>query len=324
MKFAHYTMLLLAFAFCACTQEEPIPTIDHLQVESAFTPNYTTADVSIKCNLNGKENYLEYYLCYTNVGMNNPREQKMTFSNGICSCKLTGLEAGTDYDCQLKIVGFNSDAIQGVGAFQTIPYEYAVVSTDQIISYSHHNAVVAISLHAWGTDIAPEWGVCYSTSPTVDYEDNRIEFTGTTACNTPNTCTINVPNLEDGVTYYVRAYAKNNRGVSYGEVLSFTTIPYAIPTVETIDVSSVSANAAICYGNVVEDGDLTITNRGFCFAETANPTIQNTIAESSVVDLGHFSCVLQGLKSKTTYYVRAYATNAKGTAYGNQITFTTK
>ena len=62
------------------------------------------------------------------------------------------------------------------------------------------------------------------------------------------------------------------------------------------DVSSVSANAAICYGNVVEDGGLTITNRGFCFAETENPTIQNTIAESSVVDLGHFSCVLQGLK----------------------------
>ena len=327
MKFAHYTMLLLAFALCACTQEEPIPTIDHVQLESAFTPYYTTADVSIKCNLNnGKENYLEYYLCYTNAGMSNPREQKMTFSNGICSCKLTGLESGTDYSCQLKIVGFNSVLMQEMNAsFQTMPFEYAVVSTDQIISCSHNNAIVAISLYDWGTDITPEWGVCYGTSPTVYYyKDNRIEFTGTTEWNTTNTCTINVPNLEGGVTYYVRAYSKNGMGIFHGEVLSFTTIPYAIPTVETIDVSSVSANAAICYGNVVEDGGLTITNSGFCFAETENPTIQNTIAESSVAGVGHFSCVLQGLKSKTTYYVRAYATNAKGTAYGNQITFTTK
>ena len=325
MKVAHYMMILLALALCACTQEESIPTVGSMQVESYVTPYYTTADVSITCSSqNGMENYLEYYLCYSN-NLGIYREQKMTFSNGICSCKLTELEAETDYDCQLKIVGFNSDAIQGVGAFQTKPFEHAVVCTDQIISYSHNNAIVSISLHAWGTDIVPEWGLCYGTHPTVDYEDNRIEFSGTTACNTSTTCTINVPDLDDDVTYYVRAYAKNDWGVSYGEELSFTTISlYAIPTVETIDVSSVSANAAICYGNVVEDGGLTVENRGFCFDVTENPTIQNTIAESSVAGVGNFSCVLQGLKSKTTYYVRAYATNAKGTAYGNQITFTTK
>ena len=325
MKFAHYMMILLALALCACTQEESIPALGPVWVDSYVEPHYTTADVSIMCDIpNGMENYLEYYFCYSNVGMNNPREQKMTFSNGICSCKLTELEAETDYDCQLKIVGFNSDAIQEVRAFQTKPFEYADVCTDQIISYSHNNAIVSISLHAWGTDIVPEWGLCYDTHPTVDYGDNRIGFSGTTACNTSNTCTINVPDLEDGVTYYVRAYAKNDWGVSYGEELSFTTIPYAIPTVETIDVSSVSANAAICYGNVVEEGSFAVENRGFCFDVTENPTIHNTIAESSVAGVGNFSCVLQGLKSKTTYYVRAYATNAKGTAYGNQITFTTK
>lgn len=325
MKFAHYMMILLALALCACTQEESIPALGPVSVDSYVEPYYTTADVSIMCDIpNGMENYLEYYFCYSNVGMNNPREQKMTFSNGICSCKLTGLEAETDYDCQFKIVGFNSDAIQEVRAFQTKPFSWADVRTDQIISYSHNNAIVSISLHYWGTDIVPEWGVCYGTHPTVEYEDNRIEFSGTTAYNTSTTCTINVPDLEDGVTYYVNAYAKNGWGVSYGQELSFTTIPYAIPTVETIDVSSVSANAAICYGNVVEEGSFAVENRGFCFDVTENPTIQNTIAESSVAGVGNFSCVLQGLKSKTTYYVRAYATNAKGTAYGNQISFTTK
>lgn len=319
MKFAHYMMILLALALCACTQEESIPVLGPVSVDSYVAPYYTTADVSIMCDIpNGMENYLEYYFCYSNVGMNNPRLRKMTFSNGICSCKLTGLEAETDYDCQFKIVGFNSDAIQEVRAFQTKPYEHAVVGTDQIISYSHHNAIVAISLQEWGSDIVPEWGVCYADHPSAEYADNHIASPGTDAC------TINLVELEAGVTYYVRAYANNTKGLSYGEELSFTTIPYAIPTVETIDVSSVSANAAICYGNVVEDGGLTVENRGFCFDVTENPTIQNTIAESSVAGVGNFSCVLQGLKSKTTYYVRAYATNAKGTAYGNQITFTTK
>ena len=64
MKFAHYMMILLALALCACTQEESIPALGPVSVDSYVAPYYTTADVSITCSSqNGMENYLEYYYC---------------------------------------------------------------------------------------------------------------------------------------------------------------------------------------------------------------------------------------------------------------------
>ena len=94
------------------------------------------------------------------------------------------------------------------------------------------------------------------------------------------------------------------------------------PTVTTSTVSSITSTTATCGGNVTSDGGATVTARGVCWSMNNNPTV-NDNHTSDGSGIGSFTSVLTGLTSNTTYYVRAYATNSVGTAYGEEISFTT-
>ncbi|MFP5039512.1 DUF1566 domain-containing protein [Parasediminibacterium sp. JCM 36343] len=95
-----------------------------------------------------------------------------------------------------------------------------------------------------------------------------------------------------------------------------------VPTVTTTNVTTVASTTAIAGGNITSDGGATVTSRGVCYATTVNPTVSNSTV-SSGNGTGSYSANLTGLTAGTTYYVRAYATNSVGTAYGGQISFTT-
>jgi len=96
----------------------------------------------------------------------------------------------------------------------------------------------------------------------------------------------------------------------------------AYPAVTTSEVSSITQTAATGGGNVSSDGGATSTARGVCWNTSVNPVIANhkTIDGTGT---GAFSSSITGLTARTTYYVRAYATNSAGTIYGNQVNFTT-
>jgi predicted lipoprotein with Yx(FWY)xxD motif len=86
--------------------------------------------------------------------------------------------------------------------------------------------------------------------------------------------------------------------------------------------SSVTTVSAALGGEVTSIGASNVTSRGICYSTTASPTVaNNTVASGS--GIGSFNLSIPGLNPATTYYVRAYATNATGTSYGNQVTFTT-
>jgi hypothetical protein len=95
-----------------------------------------------------------------------------------------------------------------------------------------------------------------------------------------------------------------------------------VPTVTTALVSEVTSNSFTAGGDVTSEGGTAVTARGVAYGTTASPTIAGTIT-SSGTGTGAFSRQLSGLTGGTQYYVRAYATNAVGTAYGNEQTFTT-
>ena len=95
-----------------------------------------------------------------------------------------------------------------------------------------------------------------------------------------------------------------------------------LATVTTNNVTSITANSAICGGNVSSDGGNTITARGICWSTSSNPTTEDN-ATYSGIGIGSFTANIAGLDEGTTYYVRAYAVNSQGTAYGTQKTFTT-
>jgi trimeric autotransporter adhesin len=94
------------------------------------------------------------------------------------------------------------------------------------------------------------------------------------------------------------------------------------PTVSTTAVSSVTGTTASSGGNVTADGGSSVTARGVCWNTSTAPTISNNFT-SDGTSTGTFTSSVTGLTLGTTYYLRAYATNANGTAYGNEVSFTT-
>ena len=93
-------------------------------------------------------------------------------------------------------------------------------------------------------------------------------------------------------------------------------------TVVTDSIYSISHIAAQGTSEVISSGNSSITARGFCWNTAGNPSISDSLISNSK-GLGTFTHTISGLESNTTYFIRAFATNSIGTAYGNQIQFTT-
>ena len=97
-----------------------------------------------------------------------------------------------------------------------------------------------------------------------------------------------------------------------------------IPTVTTTSpIGSITRTTASGGGNVTSDGGANVTARGVVWDTSANPTIALSTKTSDGTGTGSFSSSLTSLICNTLYYVRAYATNSVGTAYGSDVTFTT-
>ena len=178
----------------------------------------------------------------------------------------------------------------------------SVVSTGGIIT-SDNGATVTARGVCWGTTQKPT----IANSKTSDGSGK-------------GTFTSLVTGLLPGTTYYIRAYATNSTGTSYGAELSLTTVD--VPELTTNALSGLIATMANGGGNISSDGGANITARGVCWGLTNNPTI----AGSKTTDgtgIGNFTSKIRDLVTGSTYFLRAYATNSVGTAYGNTIIFAT-
>jgi len=159
-------------------------------------------------------------------------------------------------------------------------------------------------------------GVCWSTSanPTIA---NHKTVNGAGI----GTFTSAMKGLADSTAYFVRAYATNSNGTAYGGAYQFTTLKTDfIPVLSTSVVSTITATTATCGGTITDDGGTPVTSRGVCWSITPNPTIANSKTADGT-GVGFFTSSLTGLSASTTYYVRSYATNIKGTAYGSSYQF---
>lgn len=163
-----------------------------------------------------------------------------------------------------------------------------------------------------------ERGVCWSTSHEPTTSGSHLNSgTGT------GSYSIAISNLEVGKTYYVRAYAKNSNGTAYGEELDFVTGDAVKPTVTTAEVTNIDWRTATGGGEVTDDGNATVTERGVCWSTSHNPEVSGAHA-SNGTGPGSYTVNMTGLTAGTTYYVRAYAKNIAGLSYGNEVSFETK
>jgi uncharacterized protein (TIGR02145 family) len=169
-----------------------------------------------------------------------------------------------------------------------------------------------------GADVTAR-GVCWGTSakPTIT-GSKTTDGTGT------GSFVSTIAGLTANTLYYVRAYATNSEGTSYGNEVSFTTSQIVGATLTTAVVGTITSTTAVSGGNITSDGGAAITGRGVCWSATLNPTIADSKTTDPVgTGTGTFTSNLTGLTPGTAYHVRAYATNSSGTAYGNDLTFTT-
>jgi len=160
-------------------------------------------------------------------------------------------------------------------------------------------------------------GVCWNTfvDPTIA-NSKTIESIGS------GTFTSNITLLTSNTMYYVRAYATNLAGTSYGNQVTFTTSQVAVPVLTTTEITSITQTTAVSGGNITTDNGGSVTAHGVCWSTSQNPTI----ADSKTTDgtgTGAFTSSIIGLTTGATYYVKAYAANSAGIGYGAQQTFTT-
>jgi formylglycine-generating enzyme required for sulfatase activity len=159
-------------------------------------------------------------------------------------------------------------------------------------------------------------GVVWSTTPLPDLSDFSAKAGSGTGI-----FSAQLSNLDPGTTYYVRAYAKNSSGTAYGSELTFTTA-IAFPEVLTVGVTSVGVNRATVSGRVVSNGGGALSGSGVVWSTSPAPDLEDSIMDRGTA-MGDFELMPADLTANTTYYVRAWATNEAGTAYGSQLTFTT-
>jgi len=243
---------------------------------------------------------------------------------GIFTSNLTGLTASTLYYVRAyatNAIGtsYGNEVTFTTSAQVTTP-TVPVLFTNAITSITSTTAVSGGVTTSDGGSTITQRGVCWSTStgPTISLSTKTSDGTGT------GSYTSNIAGLAPSTTYYVRSYATNISGTGYGQELTFTTTPLAtIPILSTTAISSITSSTAVSGGNISTDGGSAVTVRGVCWSTSSGVTVALSPQTSDGTGTGSFISNISGLSPSTTYYVRAYATNAVGTAYGSELTLTT-
>ncbi|MCP4148650.1 MAG: BACON domain-containing protein, partial [bacterium] len=234
---------------------------------------------------------------------------------GSFTGSMTSLEPGTAYYVRAYATSSAGTSYGSQAAFSTTTVS-AAVTTATITGITSTTGTGGGNVTSDGGAAVTARGVCWSTSTNPTTADSHtVDSNGT------GSFTSALTDLEPGTAYFVRAYATNSTGTAYGSQVSFTTTT-VLPTVVTTDTTALTSTTASGGGNVTANGGIGIFARGICWSIAANPT---TAADhtSNGTGTGSFSSSITGLTAGATYYVRAYATNAVGTAYGSQMSFTT-
>ena len=223
------------------------------------------------------------------------------------------------YQNNFNILSISIQNIDSINYTTPNPASLPIVSSTGPFNITSSSIAVGGNVTSDGGSPVIARGVCWSTVPSPSIANNYTnDGTGL------GQYFSQISPLQSSTTYYVRAYATNQYGTSYGNniVVNTSIGSGGLATVITnSNITSTGFNASTG-GDVINDGGSAVVSRGVCWAIGTTPTINNAFTVDGA-GAGTFSSTPTNLLPNTTYFVRAYATNSAGTAYGNTYSFTT-
>jgi uncharacterized protein (TIGR02145 family) len=187
-----------------------------------------------------------------------------------------------------------------------------------IVNKTTHNSTEITGIIVDIGNGALQYGHCFGKTNNVTVSDPKTELG---IPDTGNFISV-LTNLDPNTKYYAKAYITDGRSTFYGKEISFTTHSLSIPVLTTTTITAITTTTLSSGGNIESDGGYSVTSRGVCWDKSPGPTL----ADNKTMDgsgAGSYTSNLVGLLPSTTYYLRAYATNYLGTAYGNELNFST-
>ncbi|MBR5323466.1 MAG: carboxypeptidase regulatory-like domain-containing protein, partial [Muribaculaceae bacterium] len=245
-----------------------------------------------------------------------PKDENLKYSYNVTKLTYGAKYYARAYAINTKGVGYSSHDIN----FTTVAIAPEVkTKTITDVNYDKGSATLHGEIISTGEPAYSERGFCYGTLPNPTINDNKIvkDGEGTGAYSSY------VVGLPTDITFYVRAYAKNEAGIIYGESVSKAPGTAVVET-QKVEYVSGEEGAITCYAAILNAGEPPYTERGFVYGASPNPTINDNIIKCGGSGEGSYNTKITGLNTGKNIYVRAYAKNVAGVAYGEQITKTPK
>lgn len=276
--------------------------------------------------------YSERGFCYSTNGQPTISDNKrVVYGNGEgdYSLEVSDLEFDTYYYVRAYVVQNGSTYYGNTVTFSTT-YTRTEVVTYAVTDIGTDAATFNGEIEEAGDPKCTQYGFCYSPStynPTIN-DSKESKYGGYNG-----RISMDVDGLQEGTTYYVRAFAVQNGEPVYGETVSFTTIE--LPVVETLNATNVEPidmggglffqYSATLNGQVVSPGSPAYTSRGFAYGTTMDPsaTVDNSVTVSGRGSTGKFSTTVTDLMANRTYYVRAWVRTESGYVYGESVKINT-
>ena len=305
-------MTALCLCFAACERNEEVVVCTVTIADEKVETEYPIATITCALQTEATIEEVVVHLSETQDFANYISQAMTLQENGTYTTQFTDLPEDILYYIRYEVG--NRYTSQQVSQLTTlIVTAKPELTTTSPTDISMFSAMVGGNvLKDNGYDVTAR-GVCYGVNENPTLDDNTIlrgQGLGVFTCE--------LTGLSPETIYYARAFATNANGTTYGQQVVFTT--KSAPAVYTDEAIQITAHSAMVSGGYTSDGGEAITDCGICYSFSPNPTtdtkVSLTVAES-------FGCTLEKLRPNTTYYVRAYVVNKNGTAYGNEITFTT-
>lgn len=316
--------LLVLTLINACTKTETpnnTTSVPVLTTTSASSITQTSSQTGGNISADGGASITARGVCWSTSQSPTISNNKTSDGTGIgsFSSSITGLTANTTYYIRAYATNSAGTAYGNEISLTTLQIVGSpVLTTTTANNITQTTAQSGGVISADGGATVTARGICWNTSQNPTIANSKTsDGTGT------GTFTSSLTGLTANTTYYLRAYATNSAGTAYGNEITLTTQQIlSAPTLTTTTVSNISQTTAQSGGNITSDGGASVTARGVCWSVSQNPTTANSKTTDGT-GTGNFTSAISGLTSNTTYYVRAYATNSTGTAYGNQVSFST-